>query len=79
MTARLFIVKSMGNTSKTQLRMVRDRIGYSREYVVRQLSPPVIARTLERWERGDRIKPQYLEQLADLYKVPVETLQDNGR
>ena len=71
----------MSDTTRNPLRPVRDRIGYSRDYVVRRLDPPVTSKTLARWEQGDtrKIRPYYLVQLAEIYHVPVETLRDNGQ
>lgn len=50
----------------------RKAEGLAREKVVRQLEPPVSAKTLERWERGDTPVPKHrLRQLAQIYRVRV--------
>jgi hypothetical protein len=65
--------------SDTALLAARERTGLSRERVVRQMRPPISSKTLERWEKTgipDRSK-WMLPQLADIYGVPVDSL--NGR
>lgn len=68
--------------TKTALREARDRIGYSRENVVRLLDPPVSTKTLERWEDDPEplIRKRWrLEQLASIYKTTPGALLSNGR
>lgn len=57
--------------SQTPLREVRDRKGYSREWVAQRLDPPVSSKTIERWEQNpEKVKGFRLEQLAVLYDAP---------
>jgi DNA-binding transcriptional regulator YiaG len=54
----------------------RKAEGLAREKVVRQLEPPVSAKTLERWERGVSPVPNWrLRQLAVVYGVTVASLK----
>lgn len=63
----------------TQLRVQRDRLGYSRERVAAQLDPPISSKTLERWEKpGARVPLWRLKQLARIYRVGVARLQEQG-
>lgn len=63
-------------TTKTPLRLARERTGYSRETVVRQLDPPITTKTLERMEKGAApLRGFRLKQLAAIYGVPVEELK----
>lgn len=59
--------------TSTNLREARDRLGYSREHVVRrpELDPPITTKTLERWESGETpVKGYRLRQLARIYEMP---------
>jgi DNA-binding XRE family transcriptional regulator len=59
------------------LRAARDYLGLAREKVAPQLDPPIASKTLERWEKGERPVPRWrLIQLAEIYGVAVETLED---
>ena len=63
-------------TETNSLRVARERRGYSREYVSRQLEPPISSKTLERWEQGaSPVKPWRLVQLASVYEVKVAELR----
>lgn len=57
--------------------VARGDTGLSRERVVRLLTTPLSAKTLERWEKGER-KPTepWLSELAELYGVSVADLTD---
>lgn len=66
-------------TFTSTLREARDHKGYSRENVAPRLDPPVVAKTIERWERGETPAPLWrLEQLAVIYGVSVRELR-NGK
>lgn len=62
---------------KQGLREARDATGLSREIVARMLEPPCSTKTIERWEKGWNIKRWRLKQLAEIYGVPVDSL--NGK
>jgi hypothetical protein len=65
----------------TPLRAAREQAELSREAVTRrpELDPPVSAKTLERWEQpGYRVKRARLRQLALIYGVSVEKLEDGA-
>ena len=61
-----------------KLRMAREAAKLSRERAARALDPPISMKTLERWEGGANVKRFRLEQLAKIYGVPVESL-NNGK
>jgi DNA-binding transcriptional regulator YiaG len=52
----------------TDIRDLREKVGLGRERVVRELEPPVTAKTLERWEKGSTPIPGWRDsQLRALY------------
>ena len=59
-------------------RKARDAEGLSRDAVARLLDPPVTAKTIERWEKGDRTPRWRLKQLAALYNVTLADLENDG-
>lgn len=63
--------------TKGILRDYRDSLGLSQEQVARlpQFQPPLLARTLGRWERGEvRVKYWRLAQLAQAYGLEFTDL-----
>lgn len=69
----------LDRVSDTALRRARDSRDFSREQVVRdpRLDPPISTKTLERWENGTSpVKRWRLEQLAAIYEVSVDELED---
>ena len=66
----------MPDNSQSPLRAAREYAELSRDAVARQLEPPVVSKTVERWEQpGYRVKRWRLRQLAAIYGVTVEELQ----
>ena len=64
----------MGNGTSA-LRAAREEAGLTREQVASLLDPPVAAKTLERWEKGQTaIKHQRMKQLALIYRVQLSEL-----
>ena len=53
----------------------RQKEGLSREHVSRLLDPPISAKTLERWEKGAKVPPWRLKQLAHVYRLRVRELE----
>jgi ribosome-binding protein aMBF1 (putative translation factor) len=52
------------------VRQRRVQLGISRERVAARLKPPVTAKTIERWEKGDSPLPGWRRiQLEELYAV----------
>ena len=66
-------------TKSVTLRRARENSGLTREQVCGQLKPPISYRTLERWEKAGvpERRSFWIEQLAELYGVTVESL--NGK
>lgn len=69
----------MSRRPSTPLREARDNTGLSRERVAALLDPPTSSKTIERWEEpGTNVKRWRLKQLAEIYGVAVDALE-NGK
>lgn len=68
------------DADRSPLWLARKRKGFSREHVTRNVHPPMSAKTLERWEKGQSNAPGWrIEQLAEFYGVDENALTNGSR